>query len=91
LIESKGGESCRLANPWPGETFVLHRWQDGQWVRAQELMGQAVTFATEAGGLYLLLPQGERPEALQPTSFTGQPNQSPKTLGKARLGMPKGF
>ncbi|MCC7352782.1 MAG: hypothetical protein IT330_03415, partial [Anaerolineae bacterium] len=91
VVESRGGEPCRLANPWPGQRFSLYQWRGHNWARVQEWEGEVVTFATEAGGLYLLLPPGKKPEELNPAHFTGQPNQGPKTLGQARLGMPKGF
>ncbi len=91
IIESRCGEPCRLANPWPGQRFSLYRWEDSRWVHKQELEGKVVAFSTEAEGLYLLLPSERKPETLRSVHFTGQPNRGPKTLGQARLGLPKGF
>ena len=90
VIESKGGEPCLMANPWPGEIAFLYRQREG-WLETETLEGDTWTFATEPGGVYLLLPEGREPSALAPVEIGGEANQGPKSLGKARLGMPKGF
>lgn len=90
VIESRGSEPCRLSNPWRDEAASLYRQEDG-WSRVQALEGKILTFATEPDGLYLLLPHSRTPESLRPVEITATPNQGPKTLGQARLGLPKGF
>jgi len=90
LIESNGGELCRLVNPWPGRSVTWYRQADG-WTRLQTIPGDMLTFETEIDGVYLLLPEGDQPERLAIRQHSGRPNQAPKMLGTARLGMPKGF
>jgi len=90
LIESRGGEPCRLVNPWPGRSVTWYRQADG-WTHLQTIPGDMLIFETEIDGVYLLLPEGDQPERLAVRQHSGRPNQGPKMLGTARLGMPKGF
>lgn len=90
VIESQEGEPCRMVNPWPGRPVSLYRQAEG-WSHTQTLEGDTWAFATEPGGVYLLLPQGNEPQSLDQVEIGGEPNQHAKILGKARLGMPKGF
>jgi hypothetical protein len=90
VIESQGGEPCRMVNPWPGLVGSLYRHSEG-WSQIETLEGAMWTFATEPGGIYLLLPQDKHLASLRQVLVTGEPNQKPKTMGKARLGIPRGF
>ncbi len=90
VLESMGGEACRMANPWPGRTITLYG-QERAWRPVAELSGDMLAFPTAAGALYLLLPAGKTPAYLNTVNSSGQPNQQAKTLGIARLGLPKGF
>jgi hypothetical protein len=90
VIESRAGDVCRLANPWPMSAAVVYR-EAGGWVRLAELNGDVLTFPTQAGAVFLVLPGGVEPGALKPTTFGGRMNAGPKALGRARLGIGKGF
>lgn len=90
IIESKNGRPCRIANPWPGRQVHLYE-QEEEWAQKESLNGEMWTFGTEQAKVYLLLPDGTEPASLEPVQISGEANQTPKTLGKARLGMPKGF
>jgi hypothetical protein len=89
-IESRRGETCCLANPWPDSAAAVYR-EQGAWSRITELSGQLLSFSTEPGVVYLILPTGQVPEKLGPMTFGGQANIGPKFLGTARLGIAKGF
>lgn len=90
VIESNGGEVCQVANPWPGAPATLYG-SDGGWSRIGEQSGDILRFSTDVGALYLLLPTGRDPGALQSTQIAGNANRGPKALGVARLGIPRGF
>lgn len=90
VIESMGGEPCRMANPWPGQAVTLHTGTQS-WQRVAELTGEMLAFDTQPDSLYLLLPEGRLPSTLPVAEIGGQPNMAAKTLGTARLGMAKGF
>jgi alpha-L-fucosidase 2 len=90
VIESKNGKPCRIANPWPGRSGYLYR-QDDSWSRIEKLEGDTWAFTTQAETVYLLLPQGREPGGLATARISAERNRQPKTLGTARLGMPKGF
>lgn len=90
IIESNGGEPCRVVNPWPGQSVTLYRHEQG-WLPMQELEGDLWTFPTQAGSVYLLLPAGQDPGALAQVRISAEPNQGTKELGGARLGIPQGF
>jgi alpha-L-fucosidase 2 len=90
IIESKGGEPCRVANPWSGAPVALYEQSDG-WAPATTLTGEIIDFPTIADHVYLLLPVGRDPASLTPITITGTANQGAKTLGTARLGFPKGI
>ena len=53
-IESRRGEPCRLRNPWGRPCEV--RQAEGP---SEQIAGEILVFATEAGGRYLVLPEGE--------------------------------
>jgi hypothetical protein len=89
-IESRGGRPCRISNPWPTQPVTLYRQAQG-WVQCQLIDGDTLTFATEPGEIYLLLPETVAPQTLSSAFVTGSPNRDVKWSGKARLGMPKGF
>ncbi|HEY3082983.1 MAG TPA: glycoside hydrolase N-terminal domain-containing protein [Chloroflexota bacterium] len=90
LVESAGGEPCRIASPWPGRRVVLYRREAG-WSPERDTADEQLSFPTQPGGLYLLLPEGRAPDSLALARLAGEPNREPKVLGAARLGMPKGF
>jgi hypothetical protein len=90
IIESQGGETCRLTNPWTAQIVTQYCWDNG-WANPQMLTGEILTFPTDAGASYLLLPEGQTPAMLVLMRISGKPNQVPKRLGDAHLGMPKGF
>jgi hypothetical protein len=68
----------------------VYREQVG-WSQSAVLSGDILSFPTEAGAVYLILPGGVDPGALKPTTFGGRMNAGPKALGRARLGIGKGF
>jgi alpha-L-fucosidase 2 len=90
VIESKGGEPCRIANPWPGQSLELYK-QDAGWTHVASLKGEILTFNTEPAGVYLLLPANRQPADLAVAKISGEPNKGAKALGVATLGMPRGF
>ena len=90
VIESSGGETCYVAQPWPGTATTLYR-DEGGWAEIGERSGEILTFPTDVGAVYLLLPAGHTPGTLQTAQVTGTANRGPKALGKARLGIPKGY
>jgi alpha-L-fucosidase 2 len=90
VIESRGGEPCRMANPWPGQMVSLYR-KENAWTPIAALDGEVWTFPTEPSGVYLLLPEDVAPGTLAPVHITAQANQGPKEYGNARLGIPQGF
>jgi hypothetical protein len=90
VIESRGGEPCRVANPWPGCPVALYRQVEG-WSPVRTLAGAVFSFETAMGAVYLLVPAETDPASLTPATITGVANQGVKTLGSSRLGMPKGI
>ena len=56
-VRSQAGGQCRLSNPWPGAAMTLYR--DG--VKAEDLSGAFVEFATRKGELIVAVPQGATP------------------------------
>ena len=93
VIESRTGEVCRLANPYPGQSIRLYQWDEGQenWSLLYKLSGEDLEFSTKQGSTYLILPEVISPETLKSTLFTGEKNSQFKQLGSAKLGIPKGF
>src|SRR5581483_4633293 len=87
VIESAGGETCHLANPWPQTTICIYCLETC-WSLRYELSGDHLVFPTTPSGVYLLLPSGQEPSSLQQTHLAGEPNRAAKTLGIARLGLP---
>lgn len=90
VVESRAGEPCRMANPWPGHSVGLYRRGEG-WQPVDRLAGDVLAFSTTMGEVYLLLPDGVEPASLVLDPVTGSQNQGAKFLGKARLGIPKGI
>lgn len=91
VVESQGGEPCRLASPWADHAAVLYCHAEVGWRRLADLAGEVLSFETESGQIYLVLPNDETPGNLGHTAVTGEPNQRAKTLGQARLGLQRGF
>jgi hypothetical protein len=90
VVESKAGEPCRLANPWPGRPVCLYR-QAERWHLLDRFAAGVLAFATDPQAVYLLLAEGVDPGSLSPLQISGSQNQGAKFLGKARLGIPKGI
>jgi hypothetical protein len=90
VIESRGGEPCRVANPWGDRSVALYTRGDG-WSPERTQAGEFIDFATATGGVYLLVPAGTDPASLTPVTIAGTANQEAKILGSSRLGMPKGI
>lgn len=65
VVESHGGEECRLANPWPGEELTLYERLDGGWVPRETTSGTIVTFATQPDDVLLALPASVAPATLE--------------------------
>jgi alpha-L-fucosidase 2 len=54
IIESEKGKNCTIDNPWPDRKITLYR--EGK--IAETLAGNNVTFATKAGELITIVPEG---------------------------------
>jgi alpha-L-fucosidase 2 len=54
IIESEKGKNCTIENPWPDRKITLYR--EGK--IAETLAGNNVTFATKAGELITIVPEG---------------------------------
>jgi alpha-L-fucosidase 2 len=93
VIESKAGKPCRIANPFGSETVKLYQWDgvNALWSYRKQLSGKILDFETGAETAFLLIPDSKPLEAIVSALIGGQENQHCKTLGKARLGIPKGF
>jgi len=63
-ILSQAGRPCRLRNPWPADKAVTIRRDGESW---KTVDGKLVTFDTEAGARYLLLPSGAAPDSVRRT------------------------
>ena len=60
-INSPLGGTCRIRNPWPGNTLSLYR-ND---VKAEDLTGSLIRFSTRAGEDVKMVKQGVNPDSLK--------------------------
>jgi hypothetical protein len=60
-IQSQAGGECRLRSPWPGARVTLHR--DSR--KAEDLVGDVLTFPTRKDEIVVVVPQGSMPSAVK--------------------------
>ncbi len=96
VIESRLGSPCRLVNPWPQQVpCCVELSGDGTVAVSIDLDIREeghdilVHFATTAGRRYLLTRDDRALEHWQVQSAAFSRNTQPKTLGNARLGLPR--
>jgi len=58
-INSQLGGTCRIRNPWPGNTISLYR----NGVKTEDLTGYLISFATNAGEDIKIVRQGIKPDS----------------------------
>ena len=94
-IESQRGGSCRLANPWPalGAVCCCELDGSGQEENTKTLCVRAgvLEWTTCPGHRYLLGPQPLALATWQVLAETPTPNQAPRQLGQAQLGLYKTY
>ena len=56
ILESEKGKNCTIVNPWSNKKITLYR--DGK--IAETITGNIITFATKAGELITIVPEGEK-------------------------------
>lgn len=59
-INSQTGGTCRIRNPWPGNTISLYR----NGVKAEDLSGSVISFLTSIGEDIKIVKQGVNPDSL---------------------------
>ncbi len=67
-INSQLGGTCRIRNPWPGNTISLYR----NAVKAEDLTGSLISFSTSIGEDIKIVRQGVKPDSFNesiPTSM----------------------
>jgi hypothetical protein len=90
-IESRKGNVCRIANPWPGnEISVISLTEGGKKIKFKTDEKNGFEFKTLPGHNYLIVPKGKE-DMLKQTVFESSPNQSTKTFYEAVLGKDRNF
>lgn len=59
-ITSEKGKTCLIHNPWKGKRVLLYTKERGQEI----LKGEILCFKTVSGGVYQLLPEGNKQESI---------------------------
>ena len=90
VVESLRGGACQLENPWLGAAIEIEEISSGRQVALKE-KGGIVTFETQAGSSYVVLPTGHAKRLPQPPAPRQGPNQAPKVGHTRRLGIPRYF
>lgn len=83
-VMSHRGERCVLQNPWDKVEA-----RDGDMLISVEVDGDTVSFATQAGHTYLILPAGA--DSPFEHLYTGTPNNAPKTIMGVTIGKSRNF
>lgn len=91
FIESKKGNKCFLANPWPGsKVTIVDVGMKGRSVVHETSSEDVIGFQTITNHAYLVTQAGVAHSAPH-TMYTSVANQSPKTFFEASLGKERNF
>ncbi len=84
-LESRNGETCRIENPWPGESPACLDSQ-GRSVASKTLPANVIEFATQSGARYLLVRDAKQFAAWRAARIAPPRQTEPRKLKRATLG-----
>lgn len=89
LIASELGNTCQLANPWPGQRVAVEQVIPDRRELRPTVDSGTIRFPTVKGCVYSICPAGGTP--LVYSYFSGESNRQPKHFGEAILGKERDF